>query len=483
MGPLTSRTQSNPAPSPTLEGPPASRPPNRWPPLLGVWPSPLDVRAAWDRQFRFWGQDVGYPIHVLLALLYFAGAVGPIFTVEIFTLPVLACCLFRIHAVWPLVRLRLLQPLTLIIAAWSAWMLLAMLWTPDPQAGWNELENARWAWTALVVYPIMERRGWCIGALCVGIAIGNIAQALEWFGHFRGIDWLIWPHPPNPQPVIRISGWWHHPVMGGIVLLGGLGLHLGPALLGKGWRRVAGIIGVLTCGVGMLATGTRSAWVAAAVLVALSLAVLIATLPRRRALAALGGAAVGMATLVGIGWLVAGDQIAYRARSAQTELAGAISGENLSSDMGARVRYAVWAARAAKEHPLLGVGTGGYQHWVHTHLREQGIDPATVRTAPQAHNTPLHAWATNGLPGVLLCGGVVAAGIWAAVRTLRSRAALSTWLGTYSAGPTIALVAVAIVSIFDVPYVNIQPAAFTSALLALAIGTEWLNPEGWHPKS
>jgi len=458
-------------------------------------PSPDTVHAAWQRQFRPWGQDVGYPIHVLLAVLYFAGSVGPIFTAEIFTLPVLACCLLRIHAVWPLMLIRLRQPLMLVILAWCVWMLLAMLWTPDPHAGWNELANARWAWTALVVYPVMERRGWFIGAICTGLALGNAAQALEWLGHRQSIDWLIWPHPPNPQPVQRISGWWHHPVMGGIILVGGLGLHLGPALLGRGWRRIAGLAGVLTCGVGALATGTRSAWLAAVLLAALVLLAATFALPKKRATAVILAATIAIIITAGAGWLVAGKQIAYRVQTAKAELTSAVQGQNLSTDMGARLQYAIWATEAIREHPVRGVGTGGYQHWVQNRLRSQNIDPATVRTSPQAHNTLLHAWATTGLLGALLCASVLAVGIWTGLRPHLSSATptvtdasprchpLAAWLGTYSAGPTIALVGIAIVSLFDVPYVNIQPAAFTSALLALAVGSEWLNPKGWHPKT
>jgi len=283
--------------------------------------------------------------------------------------------------------------------------------------------------------------------------------------------------------------------MGGIILVGGLGLHLGPALLGRGWRRIAGLAGVLTCGVGALATGTRSAWLAAVLLAALVLLAATFALPKKRATAVILAATIAIIITAGAGWLVAGKQIAYRVQTAKAELTSAVQGQNLSTDMGARLQYAIWATEAIREHPVRGVGTGGYQHWVQNRLRSQNIDPATVRTSPQAHNTLLHAWATTGLLGALLCASVLAVGIWTGLRPHLSSATptvtdasprchpLAAWLGTYSAGPTIALVGIAIVSLFDVPYVNIQPAAFTSALLALAVGSEWLNPKGWHPKT
>jgi O-antigen ligase len=376
----------------------------------------------------------------------------------------------------------------LLMIAWCLWMLIAMLWTPDRASGWRELANSRWAWTMLVAYSVMDRRPWLIAALCFGVALGNGAQALEWIGHRSSIDWLIWPHPPNPQPVPRISGWWHHPVMGGIVLVGGLGLHLGAAVLGRGWKRWAGIAGSLACVVGIFATGTRGAWLAGMGLVALVIFGACCTLPKKKAIMTLAAAAAGLLLALGAGWAVAGPQISYRIKSGFTELRQAAEGTNLTSDMGARVRYAGWAAAAIREHPILGVGTGGYQHFVVEHVRKQGVDPSTVRIAPQAHNTFLHAWATTGIPGVILCVGLMIVAIASGIRApfarraetgLSSRAAFGAWLGTYSAGPTVALIGIALMSLFDVPYVNVQTAGFTSALLALTVGSEW---DGWSRK-
>ena len=441
-----------------------------------------DVAAAWNRQFQWWGQSVGYPIHVFLTAVYFAGAAGPIATAELLTLPMLLCWLLRIHAVWPITLIRLRQPVVLVMFAWCLWMLIALLWSPDHASGWRELANSRWAWTMLVAYPVMDRRPWFIAALCLGVALGNGAQALEWVGHHFRIDWLIWPHPPNPQPVPRISGWWHHPVMGGIVLVGGLGLHLGAAALGRGWKRWAGLAGSIACVVGLFVTGTRGAWLAGLGLIALVVIAACCTLPKRKASITLAAAGVAFIVAASAAWAVAGQQISYRFKTGITELRQAAEGQNMSSDMGARVRFAVWAVEAAREHPILGVGTGGYEHWVRQHLTAQGIDPASTRIAPQAHNTLLHAWATTGLPGVLLCAGLVLVAIFTGVRSafcgraetgLSKRAAFAAWLGSYSAGPTVALVGIAFMSIFDVPYVNIQPAAFTSALLALTVGGEW----------
>jgi len=274
-------------------------------------------------------------------------------------------------------------------------------------------------------------------------------------------------------------------VMGGIVLVGALGVHLGPALLGRGWVRVAGVAGSAACVVGILATGTRSAWVGAAVLVSIVLSVATLTLPKRQAVITFAAAILAVGVLFGAGWLVAGEQIAYRARAGVTELREAWEGRNLSSDMGARVRYARWAVEAIRERPVLGVGTGGYEHFVRKNLPAWGLDAAEVRIAPQAHNTALHAWATTGVVGLVLCAGVLISGAWMGFRRVlkpsehRSRRAeLSAWLGTYGAGPTVGLIGIAIMSAFDVPYVNIQPAAFTSALLALCVAGAVRTPDG-----
>ena len=122
------------------------------------------------------------------------------------------------------------------------------------------------------------------------------------------------------------------------------------------------------------------------------------------------------------------------------------------------------------QRPLVGHGAGSYEPWVRATLAKDSIDPASVRIAPQAHNTLLHAWATLGLPGPLLLGSILLVAACGGVVVARETVPVGhDWAGTYGIGPSSALLGIALVSCFDTIYVNVQPAAFTSALLALCL--------------
>ncbi|MFZ4573151.1 MAG: O-antigen ligase family protein [Phycisphaerales bacterium] len=446
----------------------------RWVALVerfaGGRPSEPSFDLALRAQGQGWGQQFGWPAHLALAMLWLAGAAGPIGTVELLPIPLGVCVLLRMHATWRLLPFILRSRLFLLLCAFVAWGAVSLLWSGDRGKGVQELGNARWLWCFLGVVPVLHKRHWLIAALVVGTSLGMLSQALEAVGLRFGIEWLVWPHPPNPLEHARISGWWHHPVMGGIVLVGAFGLHLPAAVFGRGWRRWAGVAGVGATLVAMAATGTRSAWVAAVGLVVLMLGFAAVRMPRARAVRVLAGAAALSLIFGGVVWVAKGDAIRQRVSSVVHELGGALDRRDYASDSGARVQFAIWASSMIAERPLLGHGTGSYEHWVRASLAAQGRDAQTVRIAPQAHNTALHAWATLGLPGVLLLLAAVVVAAAGGVVAARSGAPVGhDWAGTYGAGPACALLGIVLVSCFDTIYVNIQPAAFTTALLCLCL--------------
>jgi O-antigen ligase len=110
------------------------------------------------------------------------------------------------------------------------------------------------------------------------------------------------------------------------------------------------------------------------------------------------GAFLLAATLIGIVW-VGGEQMVSRFETMPNEIAV----ENQESSYGVR-RKEIWGAtwRMIKEHPLAGVGLGGY--WTAIPLYHN----ASGRMTPQqAHNDYLELLASGGVIGVLLCGWFV----------------------------------------------------------------------------
>lgn len=424
--------------------------------------------AAYQSQFGIWGQRVGWPAHFVVALLYFAGAAGPIATVELLPIPLLVLMLIRVHATRPLAIQIFQSRFVWLFLAAVAWGFVTLTWSADRATGIRELGNARWLWCIIGVTSIMHRRAACIAAIMIGLTLGLLAQGLEAIGLKYGFESLVWPHPHNPLEHARISGWWHHPVMGGVVLAGGLGLFLPCAVFGTSWRRIIGILGSCAVLAGIFATGTRGAWIASACLLVTTLIIAIARLPRNRAIVTVA-VATSVISLSGIVIGIArGDAIASRFQSAWSEVRSAWKDGDFDSDTGARIQFALRGIRMISERPILGYGAGGYQTRAREMIVDAGGDPTQTRNAPGAHNGLIHAWATLGLPGIALLLTLAIAGIIGGLRLAKAQAPVGVdWMGTFGAGPSFALLGLLFMTPFEGVYTNVQPAAFASALLAL----------------
>jgi len=114
------------------------------------------------------------------------------------------------------------------------------------------------------------------------------------------------------------------------------------------------------------------------------------------------------------------------------------------------------AVEAAVEHPIAGVGAGGYRAWM------DEADPVGG-TSPHAHNSVLHIGATLGLVGL---------GLWAFFFWVLLRGAGRIWdeqqQGPYGLGPMFAIVGLLLASSTDVVHLNQQTAAMIGLLAALS---------------
>ena len=423
---------------------------------------------AYQAQFTQWGQRFGWPVHLCAAMLYMLGAAGPIATVECFGIPLFLVMIIRIHATGSLVREIFQSRFVWLIFGLMSWGFITIAWSSDAASGVREVGNSRWLWSVLAVTSVMHRRAWLVAALFVSVTLGLVAQGLEAIGLRYGIDALVWPHPHNPLEHTRISGWWHHPVMGGTVLVGALGMFLPCAIFGSGWRRGLGLLGVSAVLAGIFATGTRGAWIAALALVLFMLMLAVFRMPRLRAIQTLSVAAIfAMGATVGL-YIARGEAIKARWDSAVSEVTDAVTSKNYNSDTGARIQFALRGLRMITERPLTGYGAGGYQHRAHEMIVEDGLDPATTRNAPGAHNGPIHLWATLGLPGLVLMGSLVVTAIFGGIRLAKAHAPQGVdWIGTFGAAPSFGLIGLLFMMPFEGVYTNVQPAAFATALVAL----------------
>lgn len=414
------------------------------------------------------------------ALLCGVMIVGPQSSVELAGVGVGVLALLRLPWGWRATLAIFRTPLFWCASAWAGWLLLSLLWSEDHDHGLLEVGAFRWVYLGLGMWLIMDQRRWITLALAAGFAIACLVQIGDWIGHAHGIRQLAWNHPARPEGTpVRASGWWYQPAIGGTLLVGALGLHLPAALMGRGWWRVLGLGGCGLTVVGLALTGSRGAWLAAGALVLVGAAWALVReargASRAKCVKRLGVAAGVLALILAAAWVGVGDKVVQRVDAAQTDLRRAIDQKDFNTDTGGRLLMNWWAIEMAMEHPVAGVGAGGYKAWVLENLERRGIDPAERRVIGQAHNTVLHSVATSGLVGLVLCVATFGVALWGSARMPGGAKGRAMDWGSYDAAPFFALLGLCLMSAFETLHVNSQTAALVTFLMALSI---WRRPGG-----
>lgn len=398
--------------------------------------------AAFGRMHR--RDAIGDKIHLILGVGALVCLFGPVTMTEIAILPLVAFFFIRVVNTLPVWIHGFGQPPVLATLALIAYMFIALSWSPDRPNGLAEIGQLRWFFVMGFLFPIIEHRTKLVYALCIGLALGQIGQILDAFDFgIEPVAKLVENHPG------RIAGWWH-PVVGGGLLVAGMGLHLPAAMLGKGRTRIIGLLGLTISSVGVLATGTRGAWGAALLLLVLGVLIVvrIKRVPIKRVVA-VGGLAL---IAVGIAGFVLRDSIMIRVNETRAELREIEAGD-YDSYSGRRVRMAQEAIEAFSQHPIVGIGTGGYERW----CQQQG-----QRFGAHAHNSTLHIAATLGLIGLCL---------WAIVLFVVLRNAwrwgLTDPANPYAMGPMLGIAGLLLASLTDSVHINAQSVAMLGVLLAL----------------
>lgn len=422
---------------------------------------------------------VGARVHAALAALtcFFAG--WPTTFVAWAGLPLVVAAAVRMTAHYRILGPLVWQTSTRFLILWSAWLGLSLLWTLDRGQGVKEFGALMFALFIPAIWPVIEHRRLLIGSLLLGVFCGQLSQLAHGIGPTLGIEAITFNRLPG-----RNSGWWD-PVVGGSVLCAALGVHMAGAFTGeRAWLRLLGIAGVATCAVSIAATGTRGAWIGAAVTIAACCALAAWWTIRRRdrhGLTRLGVfVAVGAVTLAAnIAARPAGLERRYQAGVA--EVRAALRDGDYRSDTGLRIAMAKWAWAAFRCHPFVGVGVGGYKPWV---LREaEQAREAAARAEPRppcssvgpitsggdgvhahAHSWFPHVAATTGLIGLALMLGLtvsaILGGLWGASRLGRG--------GFAEIGPAFGLIGLVGAGLFDSISVNQQTWNIAMILTALA---------------
>jgi len=403
----------------------------------------------------------GYRCHVLFAMLFCFGLGGPTSLTDASQIPLAITAAWRMIVYPRLIGTMLTMPVLALAMFAFAWGGISTAWSPDPGASPEDLQGFRFAWLVIGLYPVLRERRLLIVSLILGFVAGNISQLVHLLQVRDVIDARVFNRDPT-----RISGWWD-PVVGGSLLVAVLTMHASVALLARSWSkaRLFAIGASVVTGVGLLATGTRGAWIAAALALGSLGLFWIARGDGLKRRAVRAGVGLGALVVVAAGgWVLAGDEMQARVEQGRAEIHRALVDKDYASDTGARLMMWSLAVDAFSENPVRGLGAGGYYLWARERHQAtssiQNMD--TVNIHDHAHNSVLHLLATQGLVGGVLWTMLVGGALWTVFRSGPYRP-----IGTYGGALPFLIVGLLLTGITDTTQNNMQTAALFWAVCGL----------------
>jgi hypothetical protein len=403
---------------------------------------------------------------VLFAIFFGCFVAWPISIMEIAAAPLAVCWVLRLpftlraHATlfrqWP-------------AALWLGlflWQTLSLLHAGFTHASIDQWGGFRYALLVPGLYLVARHRGWVLVAASIGFLIANAAQLLAGIAPHLALG-LGLLHRSSEG---RIGGWWPE-VIAGEVLVAALGIHLGALMHATSRGAVAfGVIGGVASLAGIIVTGTRGAWIAAAVLVGLWAIVMVAKASAKRRRVLLAWFVVGVCIVVAA--IAVNPATRRRLVDARNETSRVVERGESQTNIGLRVRMLEWGWQAFVEHPWMGVGPGGFRPYVLA--RASGATGDEVGAIAQfereghghCHNALVQVLASSGLPAGLLLIAATVASLVAGFARGAAESHGPSFVRAYAAAAPWMLLGMVLVWPFDAVTLSVQ----TCAMMMLAAG-------------
>jgi O-antigen ligase len=319
-------------------------------------------------------------------------------------------------------RAQELGPLAWPLAAFLAWAGVSLVWSDGARQGAVSLAAfyLPFGLLALMLARLPWQRRW-LKALTVQL----VAMAVV----FAGIGIFQWVTRDvfwNPKvivsnayaPFYRVNSLFWDPSIYGRFLVVAILVALVSVLYGARRDSIVAALTVVALWIGLVFSFSQSSFVAlvAGVLGAIALSW------ERRSVVALG---VAVVALLAAGFVVP---------SVRAEIL-----DNTDRATGNRTSLVTEGLRIAADHPLGGVGLGGFRSAYGERVGFRAADPARAAS----HNTPVTVAAELGVPGLLLFAWLVATALW-----LPFRRASRSFAGRASLCFGLALLAILVHSLF-----------------------------------
>ncbi len=312
--------------------------------------STADPKRSIDEALRY-GREydaLGHHIHTVLALIYLV--LLPLATAPkdwAFGLLVI-WTLIRLPHTWRSYRAFFGLPLLWVTLAWVGWQATSFLWSQNLPQAWDEFKVQRMLVTPLVLWPILDRTPWLVMAALAGALAQNsmqVAQELKWIdipigeeGRLRGLI---------------------HPIHAGMWFGAAMIWHLSATINIRGWGRWVSVWLMVISLAGLIATGSRGPWIAAA----MALLAAMVGIPWRRPVTRKPAAIVtmvGVAAVIGLA-VFGQSMIRPRLADAGAEIDDARQRQIYWSSTGLRLALWDWAAQVWRSSPIIGVGEGDFR--------------------------------------------------------------------------------------------------------------------------
>jgi O-antigen ligase len=388
--------------------------------------------VRWARCHHPWGDRIHFTLAILYAwTLPFAPAPeGPLLIATVIT------SLLRLPQTYRLVPFLVRDVSLWLLFAWIGWTALSMMWTVNTPQGVEELRAFRAILIPIAIFPLLDRLPWLIVAAIIGALMQNVMQITSYFDLFGDTA-------PNGR-----TGGLHHTIMAAAWFAVIFSWALGAVLSTRGRRRLlAGLVSGCML-LGLLATGSRGAWLS--VIIGLPIGFGVRWLARRfigRNDADAFALSWRPAAIVACTLIVAGAAawpiLQPRIDAAVDEYHAARNDGVYWTSVGLRVGIWNWGTEAWTLKPVRGHGAGSFRDALFEvpAFRSLNEDNAhrssriSYLTRRHAHSTPLHTLITTGLVGFVLVFAFFVVLILRAIRDPADHvfadgqlAALLTWI-------------------------------------------------------
>lgn len=340
------------------------------------------------------------------------------------------------------VRFVFRRPATVLGLLLVGWVMLAVLWSPDPLEGLARLRPLRAVAFIAALLPVVGRPIPLVLGMLAGVVIETAIQSLMVTG--------VVPDPHN-EPWTLSGGLSPHPGNVGLWAGSAMVLTIGalPYLQLPRWK-AAGLAVLAAAGLlSMLLGGNRSLLVGLPFAALVLVAVWMMRATWRRRLQLIAGIVVVIGGLVLIPVLAPGLPSMKRLQDLVTELSpgfGAVEGESLDTSGGVRIFWWREAVPILAAAPLVGHGSGSLETAYDAHIAT--LDPAVVPKRAHTdnpHSTFVFSLVETGMIGALLGLGFALAAVSDGLRASRIDPRLAglpaAWalLAAYSIGNTVQL--------------------------------------------